>query len=146
MMRAKVPDLMTLSRAHFVYIALFCLVVLPALAIIVLSPVLMVLWCARFELPEYERRFEFRMETFHVPGERGGTFEMRGIGYVRPGGPLSVAGVRPGDIPREHHGIEFCGALAAASEGRTAHIDVVNVEDLKAGQYNRREITLRGTR
>jgi len=145
-MGRKIPALLTLSRTHFFYVALICLIVLPALSAIVFSPILGILWCDHFEIPEYERSFGFRMETFQVPSSDGGTYPVRGIGLVEPGGLFEMSGVRAGDIPRQHHGTELCGVLSAASKGFSGRIDMVNVDDLRSGQYNRREVTIRGRR
>jgi hypothetical protein len=140
--KQTLPSLLTLSRAHFVYVALICLVVLPILAGIVFSPVLWMVWCDQFEMPEHERRFGFQMETFEIASNQGGSYQVRGVGRVEPGGLFAAAGVRAGDVPRQHHGTELCGALAMASEGHSAHIEMVNVADLREGRQDRRDITI----
>jgi hypothetical protein len=140
--KQTLPSLLTLSRAHFVYVALICLVVLPILAGIVFSPVLWMVWCDQFEMPEHERRFGFQMETFEIVSSQGGSYQVRGVGRVEPGGLFAAAGVRAGDVPRQHHGTELCGALAMASEGHSAHIEMVNVADLREGRQDRRDITI----
>jgi hypothetical protein len=142
MPKQTLPRLLTLSRAHFIYIAAVCLIVLPILAGIVFAPVLWMVWCDQFEMPEHERRFGFRMETFEVVSSQGGSYQVRGVGRVEPGGLFAAAGIRAGDVPRQHHGTELCGALAMASEGRSAHIDMVNIADLRAGRHDPRDITI----
>jgi hypothetical protein len=41
------------------------------------------------------------------------------------------------------HGVSsFCGALAAASEGTPSSLSLLNVDDFRAGQDTRREVTI----
>lgn len=134
----------TLPRTRFLYLAAILLVVLPLIVGIVYFPVLTNAWCEQFEIPEYERSFGFRMATLEFPSSQGGTYSVHGIGSVELGGRFAAAGVRPGDVPRMQHGFaSFCGALAAASDGYEATLDVVNLHDVRSGRHERRRITLR---
>lgn len=138
------PRLITLQKAHFLYLAVVLLVVLPIVLGIVCSPVLGNYWCKQFDIPEYERTFGFTMGSFELPDHAGGTYSAAGITTVEASGAFAKAGLRPGDIPRMHHGwASFCGSLQAAAEGYRATLDVINVTDLRAGRDARREVTLR---
>ena len=139
------PRLITLQKAHFLYLALVVLVVLPVVLAIVFSPVLGNYWCKQFDVPEYERTFGFKLGTFELPDREGGTYSATGIATVNSAGAFARAGIRPGDLPRMHHGwASFCGSLAAAADGYESTLDVINVDDLRAGRRDaRREVTLR---
>jgi hypothetical protein len=137
-----VPELITLRKTHFLYTSLVLAILLIILAI-VLSPGVHAYWCQHFDMPEYERQFGFKLGSFELPDQHGGTYTATGVASVDPAGWFARAGIRPGDVPRMHHGISsFCGTLGAAAEGYTSSLDVVNVADLRAGNATRREVTL----
>ncbi len=134
----------TLSRMHFLYLALILGVALPVLVAIVASPMLGNAWCGQFEMPEYERQFGFTLGRIQVQGDDGVSRSQTAFVSIAVGGVFERAGVRPGDIPRMHHGISsLCSALGAASDGYRVTVEVVNESDARAGhQDRRREIAL----
>jgi hypothetical protein len=134
-------QLLTLSKMRFLYLAVLCLAVVPAILAIVFWPVLDGHWCRQFQIPSYEKRFGFRLGTFELADAQGRAYPVTGFLAVQPGGLLARAGVRPGDLPRMHHGISsLCSALGLAQEGYSATLTVVNVSDVRAGKREPREI------
>jgi hypothetical protein len=133
----------TLGKMPLAYVLVVLFVVVPAVWMLAFSNVVDDLWCQHIQLPEYERLLGFRMEA-RVGQGRGGTFETLAIAWVDPNGPFSAAGVRPGDVPRMYHGVrDFCVALSAASEGRSARIELLNLDDWRNGESTRRIVTIR---
>ena len=115
------------------------LIVVPAGGFMVwaeLYPSIHANWCIESYIPSFEKRLGFKYAPIALPDGAG----LRpGLVEVTPGGPLSRAGFRPGDIPVAYHGgvAELCGALEGADEGY-GRIDVVNIADWNSDGPNRR--------
>src|SRR5262245_51183816 len=139
---ARSNQFITLSRTHFLYLAIVVFVVLPMIVVLVISKHTWAnTWCHYSEMPAYERTFGFRLGPLEVPTADGGTYTIGGLVSVDPEGPAARSGLRAGDVPRVHHGVgELCLMLAEASRGETVSIRVVNV---KEDRGELREITLR---
>jgi membrane-associated protease RseP (regulator of RpoE activity) len=77
-------------------------------------------------LPRYEATFGFRGGRVRTSSDSDST--IYAIVEVVPGGPLALAGVKPGDIPVEYHGgvMAFLGALQQASGGHEGHFEVTS--------------------
>lgn len=130
------PRPLTLSRGTYV---LILLIVIPAGAFMVwaeLYPSIHANWCVETYIPSFEGRLGFRYAPIVLPGGEG---QRPGLVEVTPGGPLSRAGFRSGDIPVAYHGgvAEFCGALEGAKDGY-GRVDVVNIADWNSDGPNRR--------
>jgi hypothetical protein len=137
-------QLITLSKTHFLYVALVFLVALPVIVFIVVSPGFGGVWCRQFDMPDYEARFGFKLGSFEVSNPHGDTYSVTGIARVDPSGAFGRAGVRTGDVPRMYHGLgDFCSDLAVASRGDVVDLELVNVMDLRAGKSDRRRVALR---
>ena len=142
-MTRKLSGPITLPRMPFLYTAAVLLVVLPVVSAVAFLPVLQNYWCAQFEIPKYEQEFGFTWGTLETTRPEGGRRATVGITSVRPNGVFAAVGIRAGDVPRMQHGVSsFCAALEAASEGTPSSLSLLNVEDFRAGQDTRREITL----
>jgi hypothetical protein len=132
-------EIVTLSKLHFLYLALVLLVVLPVIVGIVASPIVDNVWCRQIEIPTYERQFGFTLGTIQMTSPDGSQTSAAAFTSVARGGWFDGAGVRPGDIPRMHHGYSsLCGTLAAVSQGYRATLAVVNADDARSGHYDRR--------
>ena len=133
----------TLSRMPLLYTAAVLLVVLPVVSAVALLPVLQKYWCTQFEIPKYEEEFGFTWGTLDATGPDGRRTTTDGITSVRANGIFAAVGIRAGDVPRMQHGVSsFCATLAAASEGSSSSLSLVNVDDFRAGQDTRREIII----
>jgi hypothetical protein len=110
----------------------------------VFQPAVYHLWCVSYYIPSVEARFGFRAEPIAIPGT---DYRWLGVVEVTPGGALSRAGFRPGDIPVDHHGGEtaFCSALESADEPEAdgyRKISVINVREWDTGRAARRELEI----
>src|SRR5258706_13038508 len=140
----KRSKLIVLSNTQFLYIALVCFVILPVLALIVLSPAFPSVWCQHFDMPEYERAFGFKLGELQAPRPEGDTYTVLGVAAVDPLGALDRSGVRVGDVPRMYHGLgDFCGDLAAPLEGRAVELRVYNVGEARDEKDPWKRIPLR---
>jgi hypothetical protein len=135
---------LTLTDSRVAYVAGVLAILGTICAIVIFFPYgVYNLKCQRFDLPELEKAFGFRLGEVEGNRPDGGTYTALGITALEPNGRLAVAGFRPGDVPRTHHGLaEFCGDLGAAREGRTVQIRVYNVYDARAGADPVREVNL----
>ena len=138
--------LVTLSKTHFLYIALILFVIFPVIALTISSPNPQRLWCQRFELPEYEKTLGFKLGDFVVPTTLGSTVQTIGVAFVEPGGAFARAGIRPGDVPYIYHGlIDLCATLQAATRGQTMTLRVLNVADFNKDGDQWREVVVQVT-
>lgn len=132
--------LMTLPRTKFLYLAVIFVALAAVVAVIVLTPNEI---CLRFEMPRYERAFGFKLGEMEAPGAGASSDRVLAVTTVEPNGVFARSGVRPGDVPRGHHGIaEFCGDLDAALGGRAVDLRLNNLVDARAGKDSVREIRL----
>jgi hypothetical protein len=134
---------LTLGGTQFLAIVAF-LGFLGVAGLFVFSPQVYNLTCSHFEMPEYEKQFGFRLGRIRVLSERGTPYDITAIAEVQPGGVLARAGVRPGDVPKVHHGIaEMCDALGAASQGSTGRLRLWRGDAIREGRYEEREVLVR---
>jgi hypothetical protein len=129
--------------APVLYLSLVLFAVIPAILLLAFLPMLVDAWCEEREIPQYERALGFKFGP--VPVADDGETQVSGIVWVDPHGPLGLAGVRSGDVPRTYHGIrEFCGVLESVTHGDSATLEVLNVADVGNGQAGRRKVVIPG--
>jgi hypothetical protein len=134
--------LIALPPSRFLIIATTLLMFAVLFALAVLTPYgIYNLKCERFDMPAYEKTFGFTLGGIDTPG---GTDKVLGIAAVVPNGIFARSGLRPGDVPRMHHGVsELCGDLSAALSGRAVELRVYNPDDARAGKESARDVRLR---
>jgi predicted metalloprotease with PDZ domain len=131
-----------LSWSHYIVIVSGLCAVAVVVTILALHDVSEVLY--RLAVRQYERDFGFEVglvRNWPHASEEG----MWGIVQVRPGGTMDRAGVRSGDAVITHHGAGFAflhWAVTEAAAGRAGCVDVLNVEDARAGRFMTREVCL----
>jgi hypothetical protein len=139
----KTVERITLPKTSVLYVSLFVLVVILVIVLLSFQPTLQNAWCRQFEIPEYEKTFGFRLGAIALPDGTGATREATGVAWVDPVGAFARAGVRTGDIPHMHHGMQdLCWTLSRAAKGYTVQLEVVNVADVREGQSGRRRVVL----
>ncbi len=135
---------MTLSWSQYLFV-LSTLCLLGGSLAIVLAPYDVSEALHRQVVRQYERDFGFevgRVHGPHTPPEG-----MWAIARVTSGGRMDRAGVRSGDAVFTQHGGgfgELHWAIKEATAGRTACFDLVNVEDMRVGRFESREVCLNG--
>jgi predicted metalloprotease with PDZ domain len=100
----------------------------------------------RLALRDYEQDFGFEIGLVKDWPRTSGQ-GMWGIVRVRPGGRMDRAGVRTGDAVFSYHGTGFGAlhwAVTEAVAGRSACLDLINVEEVHAGRFSSREVCLKG--
>jgi hypothetical protein len=133
-----------LGPGAFLYLVATLVLVAGPIASAVLQPAVYHQWCVRYYIPSVEARFGFRSGRILIPGT---DYRWLGVVEVTPGGALSRAGFRPGDIPVDHHGGEtaFCYALESASDaeaGGYRRVNAINVSDWPSGRRATRELEI----
>jgi hypothetical protein len=139
--RAPPRRFLTLGAPHFIYMGAVLAVLLMVVGIVLLFPYgIYNFKCQQFDMPAYEEAFGFTFGEVTTTAEH----PTHAITAVKPGGAFDRSGLRPGDVPRMHHGIgDFCGDLESARAGRAVHIRVYNVHDAFLGKDQVREVRLR---
>jgi hypothetical protein len=137
--------LITLSRTQFLFVALSLLLLAALCCVAVFFPIgVYDFKCRQLDLPGYQATFGFTLGELEAPSSGGGSHRVLAITALTPNGPLARSGARVGDVPPSYHGIsDFCGDLAAATEGQSIPIRVYNLSDAEAGKEPWREIELR---
>ena len=113
--------LITLNRTRRTYIVTVVVLafLMGAAATILLYPdTFYSFTCGQFELPEYEKAYGFTFSEVPAMRPDGSVLVVGGISAVDPKGAFARSGIRPGDVPRMHHGLsDFCGDIAWADLG-----------------------------
>jgi hypothetical protein len=135
--RRTATRLLTLSRTHFVITGVTLGVLAFTCAAALLYPYgLANFTCAQFDMPQYERLFGFELGSIQLRDDQGGSYSVRAVRSVTPGGVFARSGIRPGDKPRTHHGLgDFCGDLHAALDGHEVHLRVRNLDEEGASDW-----------
>jgi hypothetical protein len=132
--------LIVLSNTRFLSVV-GLLLALSAVVVIVLLPSFSDTWCRQVEMPTYEARFGFRLESLEITAPGAAPYSVSAIAQVEPAGAFSGAGLRTGDVPRTNHGIvDFCNDLAAASDGEVVDLELMTATGLRAGRNESRRV------
>lgn len=98
--------LFTLGSNQWFLVAFTLLIVWPLLLVLVFWPEVNGWYAWRFEIPELEERFGFRLRQLSVPDNCGNDYLVPAFTAVDKAGPFAMAGIQPGDMPYAyHHGI-----------------------------------------
>jgi hypothetical protein len=105
-------------------------------------------WYYRRAVKQFEQELGFQSGPVSLSDASSQPLEAWGITAVVAGGRFEQFGVRPGDIPFAYHGhgaaSDLYYALHEASRGKSAHFDVVNVQDRSLGGRALRRILVPG--
>jgi hypothetical protein len=87
--------LITLANTRVLDVALILAVLATVCAVAVLYPYgFYNLKCARFDMPECEAAFGFRLGEMEAPSSNGRSYKVQGIAIVEPNGVFARSGIR----------------------------------------------------
>jgi hypothetical protein len=135
----------TLGKSQWIYIFVIFVIILPIILSLVFFKQIYASYLHEFVAPELEKEFGFTGGTESLL-ENNESSEVFLIEWVKQGSILANAGFQSGDIPVGYkHGFEsgFYLDLLACRKGEEISMHVVNINSVRKGNREWRNLTLR---